>query len=284
VAEVLTFTVALLRVRQVWRAQVSPSTTVSQLGAGLARVGPRTEARMMLEMALPMPPQAALGDAGLQAGDRIALVEMAAGEGALYDLSGVRPLRAAWQADGTALAIDSAGRTRLTVGASQPDSAYKPDIDLRSALPASGLPAQCALLSYDAVRGGWSALRIGGARVQLDELELPTDLPVTINAQAVLRVYPPDGGPPLALHLTQGQAPSAAGLLPAGDLQVTVWGGDETVPLTLRASLNLPVARLVGALAGHLPYPSGGGGVQPYVLRLAVPQARLTPDATFYRR
>jgi hypothetical protein len=270
VAALITFTTALARVRQHWGAQVSPSTTVGQVAAAVGRAA-RLNHAPVVEAARPARLEDRLDSLGIQPGDRLVLVDHNDLGQPAADLSGVRGLSIAWPGG----SAESGGRARLSLGASQPDSAQKPDLDLRGAVTGAPLPLTCGVLAFESSSGGWSVTRTGDARLSLDDFDLPPGLPVMLNLQSTLWVAAPGSAEAVAVTLTLGELAAGGGALPVGSFELTAWLADESRPLTLRASLNLPLPRLVGGLASQFPYPAGGH-IHPYVLRLIPAQARLT--------
>jgi hypothetical protein len=162
----------------------------------------------------------------------------------------------------------------LVIGASLPQASDKPDIDLRSAVPHIGLPRRAAIARFDPLTETWALARVGDARVLMDDLDLPSDMPVMLNGETTLKIIPAGMSEGVMLTLTLGEPLGTNQRLPLGNFALTAWHGAETRSLTLRASLNLPVSRLVGGLASQMAYPSGGQ-VHPYLMQLAAPQTRL---------
>jgi len=269
VAQVIKFTAAMARVAGQWGAQVSPMTTVGQVVAAITATA-RYASPPAFEVGHPMRLESRLDMLGIRPGDRVLLVDGTTLRSAIIDLGGVRALHAQW-AGGEAR---SDGRARLVIGSSDPQAADTPDIDLRSAAPNNDLPRRCAILRFDPLTENWALARVGDARVLIDDLDLPPDTPVTLNADTTVRLIPSGASHGATLQLHLGEPLGTDNRLPLGMFALTAWRGDETRPLTLRASLNLPVSRLVGGLAGQMIYPSGGQ-VYPYLMQLAGPQTRL---------
>jgi len=265
---VIKFTAALTRVAAQWGAHISPMTTVGQVATAISAAARHVPATF--EVARPMPLDFRLDMLGIRPGDRVLLVDGTTLRAAITDLGGVRDLYAQW-AGGE---VHSDGRARLVIGASDPQAADTPDIDLRMVAPEAGLPRRCAIVRFDALTENWAVARVGDARVLMDDLELPPDTPVTLNSETVLQVSPAGTSAGVTIRLRLGEPLGTENRLPLGTSSLTAWRGDETRPLTLRASLNLPISRLVGGLASQMTYPSGGQ-VYPYLMQLAAPQTRL---------
>ena len=259
----------MTRVRGQWGAQVSPMTTIGQVVAAVAEAANYT-APPAFEVGHPMRLESRLDMLGIRPGDRVVLVDGTSLRSSITDLGGVRPLSARWNGG----EAHSEGRVRLVIGASDPQAPDRPDIDLRSAAPNAGLPRRCAILRFDSLTENWGLARVGDARLLIDDLDLPPDTPVTLNAGTTLRIIPSGASDGVILHLSLGEPSGVDNRLPTGTFSVSAWRGEETRALTLRASLNLPVSRLIGGLATQMTYPTGGQ-VYPYLMQLASPQTRL---------
>ncbi len=259
----------MARLRGQWGAQVSPMTTIGQVVAAIAEAA-RYAQPPTFEVGHPMHLESRLDMLGVRPGDRVLLVDGTTLRSSITDLGGVRALTAQW--DGGE--VRSEGRARLVIGASHPQAPDTPDIDLRSVAPHVGLPRRCAILRFDALTETWGLARVGDARLVMDDLDLPPDTPVTLNTETTLKIIPSGASDGPVLRIRLGEALGTDKRLPLGTFALSAWRGDETRSLTLRASLNLPVSRLVGGLASQMTYPSGGQ-VYPYLLQLAAPQTRL---------
>lgn len=255
--DLLTFSVALGRVRQAWRAQASPGTTVGQVAAAVGRAAQRPAA--LIEWMRPLAYDDTLGESGLRAGDRVVILD-GLNDVPWRELGGARELTLAW-AGGV---VQSGGRGQLSVGAGTSH-----DLDL------GGQGGTLASLSFDPTTGGWGVTRTGAARVALDDLDVPVGARVPLNTQAGLLVWPQEGATPVRVALAQGGFSAGSIALPLGDAPLRVWVADESMALSLRGSPNVPVARMVGGVAAHLP-PPAGATVQPFLLRLTNAQSRLS--------
>lgn len=266
-ANVIKFTAALARVGGQWGGQISPMTTVGQvLASVMASV--RYAAPPTVEIGRPMRLESRLDMLGIRTGDRVLLIDGTSLRGNITDLGGVRGLHAQWMGG----EAHSEGRGRLVIGASLPQATDRPDIDLRSADAA--IPRRAAIARFDPLTETWSLARVGDARVLMDDLDLPPETPVMLNSETTLKIVPSGVSQGVTLYFRLGEPLGTDKRLPLGTFSLTAWRGEETHPLTLRASLNLPVSRLVGGLASQMAYPSGGQ-VYPYLMQLAAPQMRL---------
>lgn len=242
-------------------------TTVGQVVAAVTAVA-RTTASPAVEVGRPMRLESRLEMLGIRPGDRVLMLDGTTLRGDITDLGGVRGLHAQWLGG----EAHAEGRGRLVIGASSPQATDRPDIDLRSANPY--IPRRAAILRFDPLTELWAVARVGEAQVLMDDLDLPPETPVTLNHETRLHILPIGVSEGVRLNIRLGEPLGGDKRLPLGNFALTAWRGEETRPLTLRASLNLPISRLVGGLASQMSYPSGGQ-VYPYLMQLAGPQTRL---------
>lgn len=252
-----------------WGGQISPMTTVGQVVASVTAAA-HFPVQPAVEIGRPMRLEARLEMHGLRTGDRVVLIDGTTLRGDIVDLGGVRALHALWLGG----EARSEGRGRLVIGASLPNAVDRPDIDLRSVVPQGGIPRRAAIARFDPLTETWALARVGEARVLLDDLDIPPDTPVMLNSETTLIIVPVGATQGIALTIRLGEPLGTDKRLPLGNFPLTVWRGQETRALTLRASVNLPISRLVGGLASQLAYPAGGQ-VYPYLMQLAAPQTRL---------
>lgn len=265
-----------------YHLELSEQTTVRQLATYLseheARVATRT-----LELAQPVPPDQALGDIHLQAGDRLLI---------FAQLPRQAELPAPVRAGDTVLKFTSGdyelrqhGKHGLLVG--RPDELRQtvPDVDLRYFVAPEALAyisRGCIWLNYVEDHGQWFATRMGQTRVMINEYELLSE-PMALNPQQHVRLYRASddlaagAAYPLGeFSLTVDIAPQGQALtyFSPGSWQVGLRVGHERARYFMRSSASLALREIATALAAYdrtslLP------GAAIYIARLLAPDTRM---------